>query len=78
MSNREQVQEVQQQINFVLQKASEMEESLKKAGDLEEVRYLRTQLVQLYKERVSLREKETLLLRAQQGGEHNLSVITHL
>lgn len=46
------------------------EESLAAAEAAEEVTFLRTQLEQLYKERVSLREKENLLLRVQQGGEH--------
>ena len=44
--NREQVQEVQQQIENVVLKASEMEELLaraKQAGDMEEVKYLRNQ-----------------------------------
>lgn len=44
--NREQVQEVQQQIENVVLKASEMEELLaraKQAGDMEEVKYVRNQ-----------------------------------
>ncbi|KAL3136354.1 hypothetical protein ABBQ38_005616 [Trebouxia sp. C0009 RCD-2024] len=71
MSNREQIQEVQQQIESLMRKASDMEEPLERenqAGNLEEVRYLRTQLTLLYKESICLREKNNLLLRAQQGG----------
>ena len=78
MSNGEQVQYVQQQIENVLRKVSEMEEREKEARDQEKVQYLRNQLEQLYKERVILRETENLPLRAQQGGEHNLSVTTRL
>ncbi|KAL0035645.1 hypothetical protein WJX79_005512 [Trebouxia sp. C0005] len=40
-----------------------------KAGDGDEVSFIRTQLEQLYKKEVALREKENLLLRAQQGGQ---------
>ncbi|KAL3141581.1 hypothetical protein ABBQ32_004824 [Trebouxia sp. C0010 RCD-2024] len=71
-SIQEQIQEVQQQIENVLTKASEMEELLaqeKQAGNQEEVQYLRGQLEQLYKERVALREEKNLLLRAQQGDD---------
>ncbi len=84
MSNEEEVQRVQQQIDNALGKASGMEESLaraKQAKDLDEVQHLRTQLEQLgqlYKSRVNLQEKENLLLRAQLGGEHNPSVTTGL
>lgn len=71
MSSQTQVQDVQQQIEGVNDEVSEVKASLaaaKKDGDKEEVRSLYTQLEQLYKERVVLRDKENLLLRAQQGG----------
>lgn len=58
MSNREQVQKVQQQMENVLRKASEIEVSLAAAGDAEEVTFLRNQLEQLHKEKVSLREEK--------------------
>lgn len=38
------------------------------AKDGGKVSFLRTQLKQLYKERVALREDKSLLLQAQQGG----------
>lgn len=72
MSNQEQIQ-VQQQIDDVLTKVSATEDLLaqeKQDGTQEEVQHLRSQLEQLYKERVVLREKENLLLRAQQGSEY--------
>ena len=80
MSNQEEVQKVQQQIKDDVRKASEMEESFareKQAGDPNEVQYLRNRLLE--KElRLELLEKENLLLRAQQRGEHNHSVTTGL
>lgn len=75
MSNQDNIQAVQQQIVEVTEEVSEVKKSLataKQAGDQEEVQHLRTQLEQLYKVRVALQEKENLLLRAQQGGEHGI------
>ena len=71
MSGAEQIEGVQQQIADVVRKVSDLEAALsvaKQAGDGVEVSFLRTQLEHLYKERVALREKENILLRAQQGG----------
>lgn len=76
MSSQTQVEDVQQQIEVFNHEVSEVTASLaaaKKDGDKEEVRSLHTQLEQLYKERVALRDKENLLLRAQQGGRLSLS-----
>ncbi|DBB00786.1 TPA: hypothetical protein ACH3X1_000718 [Trebouxia sp. C0004] len=75
MSSQTQVENVQQQIEGAAQEVSEVKASLsaaKHAGDGDEVNFLRIQLEQLYKKEVALREKENLLLRAQQGvaGEH--------
>ena len=73
MLSQTQVENVQQQIEGVVQEISEMKASLsaaKQAGDREEVNFLRIQLEQLYKKEVALRDKENLLLRAQQGGGH--------
>lgn len=72
MSSQTQVEDVQQQIEGVNHELSEVKASLAAAktdGDKEEVRSLYPQLEQLYKERVVLRDKENLLLRAQQGGK---------
>ncbi|KAL0039221.1 hypothetical protein WJX77_011871 [Trebouxia sp. C0004] len=71
MSSQTQVENVQQQIEGAAQEVSEVKASLsaaKHAGDGDEVNFLRIQLEQLYKKEVALREKENLLLRAQQGG----------
>lgn len=79
MSSQTQVENVQQQIEGVAQEVSEVKVSLsaaKQAGDREEVNFLRIQLEQLYKKEVALRDKENLLLRAQQGGGHDLNLIT--
>ena len=73
MSGAEQVESVQQEIADVVRKVSDLEASLsaaEQAGDGDKVSFLRSQLQQLYKEKVALREKENLLLRAHQGGEH--------
>ena len=73
MSSQTQLESVQQQIEGVAQEVSEVKASLsaaKQAEDRDEVNHLRTQLEQLYKKEVALREKENLLLRAQQGGGH--------
>ena len=59
------------QIEGVAQEVSELEASLsaaKQAEDGDEVSFLCDRLKQLDKEKVALREKENLLLRAQQGG----------
>ena len=71
MSSQPQLDIVQQQIESVAQEVSEVKASLaaaKQAGDGDEVSFLRIQLEQLYKTEVALREKENILLRAQQGG----------
>ena len=68
-----QIQAVQQEIDNVLQTASDLEASLaseEQAGHEDEVKFLRGHLQQLYKERVALQEKKNLFLRAQQRGEH--------
>ena len=73
MSGADHIEGVQQQIADVVRKVSDLEAALsaaKQAGDGDEVSFLRTQLEQLYKERVALREEKNILLRAQQGGEH--------
>ena len=73
------VENVQQQIEGVAQEVSEVTASLsaaKQAGDREEVNFLRIQLEQLYKKEVALRDEKNLLLRAQQGGGHDLILIT--
>ncbi len=73
MSNREQAQEVQQQINVVLGEVSEVEITLaaaEQADNGEKVRFLRGRLEKLDSQLVSLREEKTLVLRGQQGGEH--------
>ncbi|DBA86734.1 TPA: hypothetical protein ACH3X2_005425 [Trebouxia sp. C0005] len=72
MSGADQVEGVQQQIADVVRQVSDLETALsaaKQAGDGDEVSFIRTQLEQLYKKEVALREKENLLLRAQQGGQ---------
>ena len=54
-------------------KVSDLEAALvtaEQAGDGGKVSFLRTQLEQLCKEKVALREEKNLLLRAQQGGGH--------
>ena len=79
MSSQTQVKNVQQQIEGVAQEVSEVTASLsaaKQAGDREEVNFLRIQLEQLYKKEVALRDEKNLLLRAQQGGGHDLILIT--
>ena len=54
------------------------------AGDGGKVSFLRTQLEQLYKDKVALREEKNLLLQAQQGGgialccHHLLTLATSL
>lgn len=71
MSSQTHVKDVQQQIKGVNHEVSEVKASLaaaKKDGDKEEIKSLHTQLEQLYKERVALRDKENLLLRSEQGG----------
>ena len=73
MSGADHIEGVQQQIADVVRKVSDLEAALsaaKQAGDGDEVSFLCTQLEQLYKERVALREEKNILLRAQQGGEH--------
>ena len=73
MSDQEQIHAAQQQIEGVAEEILEGKTSLaaaRKAGDQEEVKFLRGLLEQLYKTRVALQEKENLLLQAQQGGEH--------
>ena len=73
MSSQTQLESVQQQIEGVAQEVSEVKASLsaaKQAEDREEVSFLRIQLEHLYKKEVALRDKENLLLRAQQGGGH--------
>lgn len=75
MCFKTQFQAVQKEIDSVLQKASEMEASLaleQQAGHEDEVKFLRGQLLQLYKARVALHEKNNRFLRAQQRGEHYL------
>ena len=79
MSSQTQVEGVQQLIADVVRKVSDLEASLlaaEQAGDGDKVCFLRIQLEQLYKEKVALRDKENLLLRAQQGGGHDLNLIT--
>ena len=66
MSSQTQLDNLQQKIEGVAQEVSEVKAGLsaaKQAGDVDEVSFLRTQLLQL-------REKENLLLRGQQGGGH--------
>ncbi len=73
MLSQTQVENVQQQIEGAAQEVSEVKASLsaaKHAGDGDEVKFLRTQLEQLYKKEVALREEKNLLLRAQQRGGH--------
>ena len=65
MSNQDQVQAVQQQIEDALRKVSESEASLaleKQAGHKMEVDFLCSQLENLDTQLVSLREKENLSL----------------
>ncbi len=73
MTSQHQLQAVQQQIEDVLGKVSELEKLLaaaKHAGDGDEVTFLHKRLEQLDRKENSLREKENLLLRAQPGGQH--------
>lgn len=73
MSSQTQLEKVRQQIEGIAQEVSEVKASLsaaKQAGDGEEVSFLRGRLEKLDSQLVSLREKEILLLRAQQGGGH--------
>ena len=73
MSSQTELEGVQQLIADAARKVSDLEASLiaaKQAGDGDEVSFLRTQLEQLYKEKVGLREEKNLHLRAQQGGGH--------
>lgn len=74
-------QPLHHQIAGVTRKASDLEVSLAaadKAGNGDEVKFLRDQLVQLATERLCLQERMNLLLRAQQGGYCSLlSVPTH-
>ncbi len=75
MASQDQLQEVQQQIEAVLEKVSEMETSLaaaEEAADGDKVRFLRNLLEQLYRERVVLREEKNKLMVAQPGGQHCL------
>ena len=70
MSGADHIEGVQQQIADVVRKVSDLEAALSAAEDGDEVSFLRNRLKQLDKEKVALREKENLLLRAQQGGGH--------
>ena len=73
MSSQTQLESVQQQIEGVAQEVAEVKASLsaaKQAEDGDEVSFLRDRLRQLDKEKVALRDKENLLLRAQQEGGH--------
>ena len=73
MASQDQLQEVQQQIEAVLDKVSEMETSLaaaEEAVDGDRVRFLRDRLVQLDKGWVILREEKNKLTVAQTGGQH--------
>ncbi len=57
MASQNQVQEVQQQIEAVVGKVSELETSLaaaEEAADGDKVRFLRNLLEQLYREKVAL------------------------
>lgn len=72
MSNREEVQAVQQQIDFVLEEVTEVKVTLaaaEQADNQEKVRHLRSRLEQLEREENNLRELKNLLLTGQQGGE---------
>ena len=73
MSSQTQAEGVQQPTADAARKVSDLEASLiaaEQAEDGRKVSFVRTQLEQLYKEKVALRKKENLLLRAQQGGGH--------
>lgn len=81
MSSQTQLESVQQQIEDVAQEVSEVKASLsaaKQAEDGDDVSFLRDRLKQLDKEKVALREKENLLLRAQQGGVKSLDEVSIL
>ncbi|DBB17865.1 TPA: hypothetical protein ACH3X3_002882 [Trebouxia sp. C0006] len=71
MSSETQLDGVQQQIADVGRAVSNLEASLagaERAGDDRKVEFLRDRLKALDKKEVALREKENLLLRAQQNG----------
>ena len=71
MASQQQVLAVQQEINDVRGEISEVKTSLaeeKKAGHKKEADLLWDRLEKLNTQLVSLREKENLLLRAQQNG----------
>ena len=73
MASQQQVLAVQQEIKDVRGEISEVKTSLaeeKKAWHKKEVDFLWGRLEKLDTQLVSLREKENLYLRAQQGGEH--------
>ncbi len=75
MARRDHLQEVQQQIEAVLEKVSEMETSLaaaEEAGDGDKLKFLRDRLVQLDRERVVLREEKNKLMVVRPGGQHCL------
>lgn len=73
MSSEMQLEGVQQQIADVGRAVSNLEASLagaEHAGDDRKIEFLRDRLKALDKKDVVLREKENLLLRAQQEGGH--------
>ena len=73
MSGADEIRGVQQQIAEVGRRILELEAALsaaKQARDGVEVSFLRGRLEQLDKQAVALREKDNLLLRAQQRGGH--------
>lgn len=72
MSNREQIQDVQQQICSVVQEASEVKVTLAAAEQADtgtEVEHLRKRLERLERKEIVLREKKNLLMKGQQEGE---------
>ena len=79
MSSEVQLEGVQQQIADVGRVVSNLEASLvaaKQAGDDREVEFLCDRLRTVDKQEVALREKENLLLRAQQGGGYGSLQLT--
>ncbi len=75
MTSHNQLQAVQQEINKVVTQIDKADGELAKARantDSKEVDFLRNSLVELRKEMNSLREQQTILLRAQAPGQHCL------
>ncbi len=75
MTSHSQLQAVQQEIDSVKAEIQQTKQDLAKAkadNDSKEVDFLRKRLEQLDKKENSLREQQTILLRAQAPGQHCL------